>query len=342
MSEKMSIAFFELKNGRGMSVGITNLGARIRTLFVPDRNGELHDVVLGFDMVDDYLPENHKSDFGAVVGRYANRLAGGRIVVDGVEYRLPQNDGQNCLHGGPSGWQYSVYDIVTASENRLELAMVSPDGDNGFPGRVEVRVVYSLGEDNSLRVDYKAVADSPTVINMTNHSYFNLNGIESITSRIDNHRVRVDADRWLEVDDTMIPTGIMSPVEGTPYDMHHGSLLGDILTSGFDPMLKARGIDHCFVLNRPGDINNCAVMAESLHTGIVMEIFTTEPGVQIYTGNFLDGVEGKYGCRYVEKSAVCFETQQFPDSPNHSWPNSTGRLSPDQPFVSSTIYKFSV
>lgn len=337
-----NVDLYRLTNASGMKVDITNFGARIVSLWVPDRSGMLRDVVLGFADVQDYFPENHLSDFGAVVGRYANRIAGGRLEIDGVEYQLPQNNGPNCLHGGPMGWQYAVYDVVSRSENRLELAMVSEDGDNGFPGRIDVRVVYTLSDDNALRVDYSAESDRPTVINMTNHSYFNLNGAECADEVVLNHRLFIDADGYLPVDDTMIPLGGIEPVEGTPMDLRTPLQIGEGLAVPFAQTRQAHGYDHCWALNHPGVLERCAARVDSSLTGIVMEIYTTEPGVQIYTGNFLDGVEGKYGARYFDKAAVCLETQHFPDSPNHNWKQSTGRLDPDKPYRSTTIFSFTV
>lgn len=342
MANQVNIGLYELRNSDGMRVTITNLGARIVSVFVRDRKNDFRDIVLGFDKAEDYLPENHKSDFGAVVGRYANRLAGGRILVDGKEYILPQNDGPNCLHGGPMGWQYSLYDVVSYESNKIALKMVSPDGDNGFPGRVEVSVTYSLGEDNSLRVDYYAVSDRPTVINMTNHSYFNLNGADKNEMPIDNHLLMIDADSYLPVDDTMIPTGVMADVTNTPYDFRSSQILANVFATGFEPMVNARGIDHCFVMNLDRCLDCLAARLMSPQTGIVMDLFTTEPGAQVYTGNFLDGVTGKYGLHYNQRMAICLETQQFPDSPNQHWTCSTGRLLPEKPYSSSTVFKFSI
>lgn len=313
---------------------ITNIGARIMRLFVGGT-----DVVQGFDHPEDYLPENHLSDFGAVVGRYANRLSGGRIALDWDIIQLPQNDGPNCLHGGPRGWQYSLYDVVSHSDNRLELTLVSPDGDQGFPGTVQVRVVYSLSPDGALRIDYHAETDQLTVINMTNHSYFNLNG--DLSSSIVNHLLTIDADRYTPVNNSMIPLGDLRPVDRSPFDFREAKPLGQDIESHHPQMLIGQGYDHNFVLNHPS-IDHLSAALESPVTGIRMEVYTDAPGMQLYTGNFLDGVRGKGGVSYPVRSAVCLETQQYPDSPNHRWPESTGYLHPGQPFHSTTIFKFNI
>ena len=325
-------AVYRLTSETGLTADITPLGCRIMRLLFHGT-----DVVQGFDKAEDYLPERHASDFGAVVGRYANRLAGGRIALDWDIIQLPQNNGPNCLHGGPRGWQYTLYDVVSASDNRLELAMVSPDGDNGFPGTVTVRVIYTLNDDN-LRIDYHAETDQLTVINMTNHSYFNLNG--DLSSSILNHLLWIDADCYTPVNDTMIPLGDRRPVDRSPFDFRQAKTIGQDIDSHHPQMLIGRGYDHNFVLNTRGSLERPCAYLESPLTGIGMEIFTTAPGMQLYTGNFLDGVVGKGGVDYPQRSAVCLETQQYPDSPNHRWPESTGYLYPDKPFESTTIYSF--
>ena len=313
---------------------ITNLGARVMRLLVAGT-----DVVQGFDRPENYLPENHLSDFGAVIGRYANRLAKGRIFLNWNLIQLPRNNGPHCLHGGPRGWQYKVYDVVEASDTRLVLTMMSPNGDQGFPGNVQVRVVYTLSDDGALRIDYHAETDRPTVINMTNHSYFNLNG--DLSSSMCNHLLTIDADRYTPVDDTLIPLGDLRPVDRSPFDFRQAKPIGQDIESHHPQMLIGHGYDHNYVLNHPSPDHPSAVL-ESPVTGIRMEVFTDAPGLQLYTGNFLDGVSGKGGVCYPMRSAVCLETQQYPDSPNHRWPESTGYLYPNKPFQSTTIYKFSI
>ena len=320
---------YTLQAGR-VRADITPLGCRVVRLTVDGV-----DVVQGFDRVEDYLPEHHESDFGAVIGRYANRLAGGRIRVDGRDYQLPQNNGPNCLHGGPRGWQYSRYTVEAAGDRRLVLGMTSPDGDQGFPGEVRVRVAYSLDSDGSLRIDYHAESDRPTVINMTNHSYFNLSG--DLASSIHDHLLMIDAGQYTPVDATMIPLASHRAVEGTPFDFRTAKPIGRDIAADDAQLRLGRGYDHNFVLchraGHPSAVLTCP------RSGIRLEVTTDAPGLQLYTGNFLDGVEGKGGRRYPARSAVCLETQQYPDSPNRQWPESTGRLAPGQPFHSTTVFK---
>lgn len=289
-----SIHIFTLENARGLRADITNLGGRVVSLWVPDKNGILRDVVLGFENVEDYLPENHRSDFGAVIGRYANRLNNGQITIDGKTYQLPQNDGKNCLHGGPDGWQYRIFNVEEVADNRLVLSLVSEDGDSGFPGNVCARVTYTLTDDNALEIDYEAVTDSDTVINLTNHSYFNLNGDAS--TDILNHLLTIDADRYIPIGETFIPTGELASVEGTPMDFRHPKPIGRDINADFEQLHIGRGYDHNWVLNTKGDDSRPCAHLESPLTGITMEVYTTEPGMQVYTGNFLDGtVTGKGG-----------------------------------------------
>lgn len=336
----MELRLFKLRNSKGMTAAITNLGGRIVGLWVPDKNGEMRNVVLGFEKLEDYLPEKHRSDFGAVIGRYANRLNKGQITIDGHTYQLPQNDGANCLHGGPDGWQYRMFNVESVSDNQLVLSLVSEDGDSGFPGNVCTRVTYTLTDDNALDIEYEAVTDKPTVINMTNHSYFNLNGDASCD--ILNHLLTIDADRYTPIGETFIPTGKLASVDGTPMDFRQAKAIGRNIASDFEQLRIGRGYDHNWVLNTQGDDSHpCARLVSPL-TGIVMEVFTTEPGMQVYTGNFLDGnVTGKNNIAYQQRSAVCLETQKFPDSPNHHWPESNAFLRPGETYKSRTAFKFS-
>ena len=334
-----NIRIFVLRNSQGVEAEITNLGGRIVSLLVPDKNGVLRDVVLGFDNPEEYLPENHRSDFGAVIGRYANRLRNGQITIDGQTYQLPQNDGNHCLHGGPDGWQYRMFNVESVSDSRLVLSLVSEDGDNGFPGNVCARVTYMLTDDNALDIQYEAVTDEPTVINMTNHSYFNLNGDAS--TDILNHMLTIDADRYTPVDNTLIPTGELAPVEGNPMDFRQAKPIGRDIAADFDQLSIGRGYDHNWVLDTKGDDSRPCARLESPVTGIAMEVFTTEPGLQVYTGNFLDGtMAGKDGVMYQQRSAVCLETQKFPDSPNHQWPESNAFLRPGETYRSRTRFSF--
>ncbi len=335
-----TINLFTLKNAHGLRATITNLGGRVVSLFVPDKKGILRDVVLGFENVEDYLPENHRSDFGAAIGRYANRLNNGQITIDGKTYQLPQNDGKNCLHGGPDGWQYRIFNVEEVGDNRLVLSLVSEDGDSGFPGNVCARVTYLLTDDNALDIQYEAVTDEPTVINMTNHSYFNLNGDAS--TDILNHLLTIDADRYTPIGETFIPTGELASVGGTPMDFRQPKPIGRDIAADFEQLRIGRGYDHNWVLNTKGDYSRPCARLESPVTGIAVEVYTTEPGMQVYTGNFLDGtVKGKYGNVYQQRAAVCLETQKFPDSPNQRWPESNAFLRPGEVYRSHTMFRFS-
>ena len=334
-----SVKVVTLKNANGMEARITNFGGRIVSLLVPDRDGNLQDVVLGFDSISDYYPENHQSDFGATIGRYANRLANGQITLSGRTVQLPQNNGKHCLHGGPTGWQYQVFDIAEATDSSLTLTLNSPDGDNNFPGNVQAQVRFMLRDDNALVIDYSATTDAPTVINMTNHSYFNLNGDGS--THILNHLLAIDADQYTPIDDTYIPIGNKADVNGTPFDFRIPKLVGRDIFSDDQQLRNGNGYDHNWVLNTRGDLSKPCASLESDLTGIRMQVYTTEPGMQVYTGNFLDStVIGKNGIVYRQRAAICLETQKYPNSPNNAWPESNAFLNPGELYSSTTIFKF--
>ena len=315
---------------------LTNVGARVMAL---EAYGV--DTVLGYDHADDYLPEHHQSDFGALIGRYANRIANGRITVDGHTYQLPVNNGPNCLHGGPRGWQYALFDVVEVSDNRTVMTLTSPDGDNGFPGTVQVRVTYTLNDDGGFRIDYYAETDRPTVINLTNHSYFNLSGQPGTS--IADHVLWIDANRYTPTDEHSIPLAKHRSVAGTPFDFRLPKAIGRDIETDDEQLRIGRGYDHNFVLNHRFGAG-VPTMVATLYcprTDLMLQLFTDAPGMQLYTGNFLDGQQGKGGHAYPMRSAVCLETQQYPDSPNRRWPESTGRLLPGQPFRSITAFCFS-
>ena len=339
INNKQDMELFTLTNRHGMTARITNYGGRVVSLMVPDRNGKMQDVVLGFDNVEEYLRENHLSDFGAAIGRYANRLGDGCITVAGKTIQLPQNNGRHTLHGGPTGWQYQLLKVEGVTSNTLTLSLVSPDGDNNFPGEVHVRLVYTLTDDNTLDIRYRATTDAPTVINMTNHSYFNLNGDGATT--ILNHLLTIDADRYTPIDDSYLPLGTLEPVAGTPFDFRKAKAVGEEIGADNQQLRNGYGYDHNWVLNTKGDINKPCARLESPTTGIVLEVFTTEPGMQVYTGNFLDGtVKGKEGIRYPQRSAICLETQKYPDSPNNHWAESNAYLNPGEVYESHTCFRF--
>ncbi len=328
-----------LTNANGMEVAVTNYGGRVVSIWVPDRDGVMRDVVLGFDNIADYMTV--PSDFGASVGRYANRIAQGRFTLDSVEYDLPKNNFGHCLHGGPKGWQYQAYEVVEADDRHIVLAMHSPDGDQQFPGAVEATVTYTLDDDNTLSIDYSATTDRPTIINMTNHSYFNLSG--DPTQPICNDWLYINADRFTPVDSTYMTTGEIAPVEGTPMDFRTPKQVGaEIDNFGYEQLKNGNGYDHNWVLNTAGDRTAKAAELRSDATGIILTVYTDEPGIQVYSGNFLDGtVTGKKGNVYGQRTGICLETQHYPDSPNKSeWPSVV--LRPGETYRSFCAYRFSV
>lgn len=329
---------FILRNSQGMEVTVTNFGGRIVSVMVPDRDGVMRDVVLGFDSIQDYI---HKpSDFGASIGRYANRIQDGRFTLDGVEYQLPRNNFGHCLHGGPRGFQYQVFDGSQPDEQTLELAYLSKDNEECFPGNLACKIVMTLTDDNAIDIRYEAETDKPTIVNMTNHSYFNLDG--DALSNI-GHLLKIDADAYTPIDSTFMTTGEIATVEGTPMDFRRYIPIGlRINQTGFEQLRFGRGYDHNWVLNTHGDINRICASLKSPQTGIVLDVFTSEPGLQVYTGNFLNGaIQGKKGIVYNERASVCLETQKFPDSPNKpDWASPV--LRPGKKYESRCIYKFSV
>ena len=333
-----STALFVLNNNNGMEVCVTNFGARIVSVLVPDRDGIMRDVVLGFDNIKDY--QNVKSDFGASIGRYANRINQGNITIDGEIIQLPQNNYGHCLHGGPNGWQYKVYKPVEVTRNSISFSLFSPDGDENFPGNVNAKVSYTLTDDNAIRIEYSATADAKTVINMTNHSYFNLSGNPS-NPAID-HILYINASNFTPVDSTFMTTGEIASVEGTPMDFTTPKAIGRDIENPYQQLRNGKGYDHNWVLDTKGNVNELAAKLSCPSTGIAVEVYTNEPGIQIYTGNFLKGnVAGKNGVAYPRRASVCLETQHFPDSPNKpQWPSVL--LEPGQKYYSECIYKFVV
>ena len=333
-----STALFVLNNNNGMEVCVTNFGARIVSVLVPDRDGIMRDVVLGFDNIKDY--QNVKSAFGASIGRYANRINQGRITIDGEIIQLPQNNYGHCLHGGPNGWQYKVYKPVEVTRNSISFSLFSPDGDENFPGNVNAKVSYTLTDDNAIRIEYSATADAKTVINMTNHSYFNLSGNPS--NPVIDHVLYLNATNFTPVDSTFMTTGEIASVEGTPMDFTTPKAIGRDIENPYQQLRNGKGYDHNWVLDTKGNVNELAAKLSCPSTGIAVEVYTNEPGIQIYTGNFLKGnVVGKNGVAYPCRASVCLETQHFPDSPNKpQWPSVL--LEPGQKYYSECIYKFVV
>jgi len=331
---------YTLRNANGMEVDVTNYGGTITAIRVPDKNGTVADVTLGFSDIEGYLDEHPY--FGALIGRYGNRIAAGQFSIDGKDYELAQNDGGNTLHGGPKGFHRQLYTAeatnVKAGVMGVSLTRTSPDGEEGYPGNLDVTVRYLLNDDNELRIEYEATTDAPTVLNLTNHTYFNLGHEATIL----NHELIIDAAAFTPVDGGLIPTGELLPVEGTPFDFRKSTAIGARIDDENQQLARGQGYDHNWVLDRDGDGLEPVATLYAPSTGRMMEVLTTEPGLQFYSGNFLDGsLTGRDGTAYVLRSGLCLETQHFPDSPNQPEFPST-ELRPGGKYSSATIYRFSV
>lgn len=332
--EGAPVRIFTLTNKHGVAATITNYGGRVVSLKVPDKKGAMGDVVLGFDSIEGYLNENPY--FGALIGRYANRIGHAQFTLDKVLYKVPKNDGDNSLHGGTRGFDKVVWTAREMKDGGLELTYLSKDGEEGYPGNCKVTVVYHLTDLDELKIEYAASTDKDTVVNLTNHSYFNLKGSGDILG----HLLTLNADHFTPVDSGLIPTGVLKPVAGTPFDFRKPTAIGARIEHNDEQLKLGKGYDHNWVLNKKGTELSLAARVEEPETGRVMEVWTTQPGIQFYTGNFLDGtIKGKDGRVYARRSALCLETQHFPDSPNKpKFPSAV--LKPGMEFKSSTVYKF--
>jgi len=328
------VRIYTLTNKTGVEVKITNFGGRIVSLRVPDKEGAMGEVVVGFDSLEGYLNENPY--FGALIGRYANRIGHAQFTLDAVLYHVPKNDGDNSLHGGTRGFDKVVWTPRELKDGGLELVYLSKDGEEGYPGNCKVTVVYHLTDSNELRVDYAATTDKDTVVNLTNHSYFNLKGSGDILG----HVLTLSADRFTPVDSGLIPTGELKAVAGTPFDFRKPTAIGARIENDDEQLKLGKGYDHNWVLTRTGTSLTLAARVTEPSTGRVMEVFTTQPGIQFYTGNFLDGtIKGKGGQPILRRTALCLETQHFPDSPNKPAFPST-ELKPGVEFNSTTVFHF--
>ena len=330
-------ALYVLKNKNGAEACITNYGGRLVSVMVPDKNGKMTDVVLGYDNIGQYVQSD--GNYGALIGRYGNRINQGKFTLDDIEYTLPQNNGAHCLHGGPQGYHARMWDAKQLNDQALELTYLSKDGEAGFPGNLDIKVTYTLTDDNAVGIKYEATTDKKTVVNLTNHSYFNLSGVPG--SDVLDQLVIINADNYTPVDSTLIPVGI-SPVDGTPLDLRTPVAIGKQINDPFQQLQFGRGYDLNWVLNTNGDKNVLAAKAYSPTSGIALEVYTNEPGIQFYTGNFMDGKDtGKHGVLYPHRGALCLETQHYPDSPNHpDFPSVV--LNPGEKYLSECIYKFTV
>jgi aldose 1-epimerase len=335
-------ALYVLRGKNNVSAAITNYGARVVSILVPDKKGALTDVVDGYDSIGKYVHQP-ETFFGAIVGRYGNRIAKGKFRLEGKEYTLARNNGANSLHGGKKGFGAVVWDAKKLSDSSLELSYLSKDGEEGYPGNLQVKVIYTLTGDssNALKIDYEASCDKATVLNLTNHSYFNLNGQGSGT--INNHLLQLNADTYTPVDSTLIPTGKMEPVAGTPFDFRQPVAIGSRIDSPHIQLKYGKGYDHNFVLNpnKDGKLNLAATVLGD-QSGIFMEVYTLEPAVQFYGGNFMAGTNPiKGGKKDDYRTAFCLETQHYPDSPNEpSFPST--ELKPGKVYKTTTVYRFTV
>lgn len=337
------VSLYTLTNDAGMVLQLTNYGNRMLSLWVPAGDGTFRDVVWGYESISDVLTGDTNS--GPVVGRFGNRIGSGRFTLDGVEYQLNLNNGPNHLHGGLKGWAKNVWDAAeftdAAGNQAVKMTLVSPDGDENYPGTVTIDVTYTLTQNNEVVLDYRAVTDAPTILNPTSHAYFNLHG--TANEPIGSHVMMINADAFTPTDEGLIPTGEIRPVEGTPLDFRTPTVIGERIDSDYEPIVFGKGYDHNWVLNQsaPGEVTLAAEVYEPA-TGILMTVYTDQPGMQFYSGNFMDGTDrGKYGEMHNYRTGLALETQHFPDSPNHdNFPSTV--LRPGEVYTQHTVYAFSV
>jgi aldose 1-epimerase len=333
------ISLWTLKNKNGAEMCVTNYGGKVVSLFVPDKNNNFIDVVTGFDCIDKYL-KSGEIYFGAAIGRVGNRIALGKFSLNGTEYHLPINNGPNSLHGGPKGFHAVVWDAKQIDKSTLELSYLAKDTEEGYPGNLLSKIIYKLTDDNEFSIEYYATTDKPTVCNLTHHSYFNLSGEGNET--ILDHVLQIPADSFTPTDADLIPTGEIVSVAGTPLDFRTPTVIGERINSDFDAIKKGFGYDHNFVLNKTEGKVELAATVYSPISGIEMDVYTDQPGIQLYSGNFMNGKEiGITNKPYKYRSAFCLETQHFPDSPNKpNFPSIT--LNPGETYRHTCIYKFSI
>lgn len=332
---------FFLRNNNGMEIAATNYGAAILAIMVPDRNGVYANVILGHDNIDAVInsPEPFLS---TTIGRYGNRIAKGRFTLDGKEYALTINNGPNSLHGGPKGFHTAVWDAEQPTADSVTFKYTSSDSEEGFPGNLSIVMSYTLNDENALIIKYEATTDKKTIVNLTNHGFFNLAGISNPTPTVDNNIVTINADFYTPMDDVSIPTGEIAKVEGTPMDFRTPHTVGERINAKFEQLVFGAGYDHCYVLNKkePQELSFAAKCVEPI-SGRSMEVYTTEPGVQLYTGNWLNGFSGAHGATFPARSAICFEAQHFPDSPNKPhFPSVV--LDKGEKYSQTTIYRFGI
>lgn len=332
---------FILKNSKGNEVAITNYGGAIVALMVPDKDGKMANVIMGHDNIQDVInsPEPYLS---RLIGRFGNRIAKGKFTLHGKQYQVPVNNGPNSLHGGEDGFNVKVWSPEQMNDQALALNYVSPYGEEGYTGELKVTVVYTWTDDNELHIDYLATTNKKTIVNLTNHAFISLAGTADPTPSVDNVELQMNADFYLPIDTVSIPTGEIRKVEGTPFDFKVAKPIGRDINADDEQIKNGTGYDHCYVLNKneEGELSLAAKAHEPV-SGRTLEVYTTEPGVQLYTGNFLSGFKGAHGATYPERSAFCLECQHFPDSPNRPYFPSVV-LNPGERYKQTTIYKFGV
>jgi len=332
------VSIYTLTNKLGSVAQITNYGGKVVSLWVPDKSGKFEDIVLGHPNIDDYLTSKEKY-FGALIGRYGNRIMNGEFSLDSISYNLKRNNGENHLHGGEAGYDAVVWDVEETKSNVLELSYVSENMEEGYPGTLSIKVNYELTDNNELKIEYWATTDASTIVNLTHHSFFNLKGAGNGT--INEHLLKINAPYYTPVDQGLIPTGVLATVEGTPFDFQKLTAIGERVDQIHPQLKNGMGYDHNFVLNQNSEELNYAAKVIEPVSGRVMEVYTNEPGLQFYGGNFLNGsVKGKAQKAYKFRTAFCLETQHFPDSPNKPHFPST-RLDPGEGYYSICVYKFS-
>ncbi|MDR3250482.1 MAG: galactose mutarotase [Tannerella sp.] len=326
---------YVLKNSNGMEACITNYGGRLVSLLAYDRTRALKDVVLGYGSIAEYLASD--GNYGALIGRYGNRIKDGLFTLDDVVYQLAKNNNGNSLHGGPTGFHTRVWDAEQVDAQTLKLSYLSKDGEEGFPGNLNVTVTYTLTNDNAIDIQYEATTDKPTVVNLTNHSYFNISG--NLGTQILDNYIYINADAFTAVDEALIPYALL-PVDSTPMDLRRPLLISEGINEEYEQLTLGKGYDHNWILNTKGDIKQLAAKVYNDKSGIVLDVYTNEPGIQFYSGNFMGMTDnGKNGKIYLHRGALCLETQHYPDSPNHpAFPSTV--LRPGEKYYSHCIYKF--
>lgn len=334
------VSLYTLDSGNGLVVQVTNFGLRIVSIWTPDKNGKYEDVAIGYENIDRYINNQGERFLGPVVGRYANRIAKGKFSLDGREYQLPINNNGQCLHGGLKGLDMVVWNVDKITDKSIDFSYTSPDGEEGFPGEVKIHVNYSVTNDNEFKINYIATTDKPTVLNLSNHAFFNLKGEGNGT--ITDHLLFIDASEITPVDSVLIPTGQIISVDGTPFDFRQATAIGDRINQDNEQLKNGLGYDLNWVLNKKAKGVELVTSLYEPNSGRFMEVYTDQPGLQFYSGNFFDGkTNGKYGKPINYREAVALETQKFPDSPNHENFPST-RLNPGDTYEHTCIYKFSV